>query len=51
MDMTHCDRNHRKLQEQMEQSQEQFNQMMAMMKQRVEEGRNPVTGLPLPARR
>ena len=34
-----------------EKVQEQYNQMMATMKQRVEEGRNPVTGLPLPARR
>ena len=30
---------------------QQNNQLMAMMKQCVEEGRNPVTGLPLPARR
>jgi hypothetical protein len=30
---------------------QQNNQLMAMMKQCVEEGRNPVTGLPPPARR
>ena len=30
---------------------QQNNQLMAMMKQWVEEGRNPVTGLPPPARR